>query len=276
MSAVKRYPLAITRMARERRMENWAYRRIAVIESHTNIAITYAGTKASTRPRWTPLSGPKAIKAKTTNMPTTTTKASRLCAGPGDKLERMKCCSSGTTAAVFSTGVTLRSRPSGTSRPLGRRTASGGRRTIGVQGELKHRAAGAVRSKPQPAFVRLDDRTADRQAHPHAVGFGSEQRVEDAIGVLRADSCPGVGYRHDYAVGFADLGFDGQDPRLIFRRHRVNGVHDQVEKHLLELDPVSPDLRQLTVRLGLHEYPVLLQVAAPQGKGFLDELVEVE
>ena len=47
MSAVKRYPLAITRMARERRMENWANRRIAVIESHTNIAVAYAGTKAA-------------------------------------------------------------------------------------------------------------------------------------------------------------------------------------------------------------------------------------
>ena len=68
MSAAKRYPLAILRMARERRMENWAYRRIAVIESHTNSAVAYAGTKASTRPRWTPLSGPKVIKPKTINM----------------------------------------------------------------------------------------------------------------------------------------------------------------------------------------------------------------
>ena len=38
-SAVKRYPLAITRMARERTIENWAYRRIAVIRSVTNIAV---------------------------------------------------------------------------------------------------------------------------------------------------------------------------------------------------------------------------------------------
>jgi len=37
-SAVKRYPFAITRRARERRMENWANSRTAVIESVTNIA----------------------------------------------------------------------------------------------------------------------------------------------------------------------------------------------------------------------------------------------
>ncbi len=39
MSAVKRYPLEIARSARERKMENWANSRIAVIESITNIAV---------------------------------------------------------------------------------------------------------------------------------------------------------------------------------------------------------------------------------------------
>jgi len=39
ISAVKRYPLAIIRVARERRIENWAKRRIAVIESFTIIAV---------------------------------------------------------------------------------------------------------------------------------------------------------------------------------------------------------------------------------------------
>ena len=39
ISAAKRYPLAITRMERERTIENWAYSRIAVIESQTNIAV---------------------------------------------------------------------------------------------------------------------------------------------------------------------------------------------------------------------------------------------
>src|SRR3981189_979535 len=36
-------------------------------------------------------------------------RASRLCARLGDKLKRMKCCSSGTTVAVFTIGATPRS-----------------------------------------------------------------------------------------------------------------------------------------------------------------------
>src|SRR5258708_16778414 len=94
--------------------------------------------------------------------------------------------------------------------------------------------------------------------------------------MLRADSSPGVGYRHHDAAGFVELGFDGEDPRLVFRRHRVDVVHDQVEKHLLELDSCSLEFRQLPVRLDLEKYPVLLQVAVSEGKGFVDELVQVE
>jgi hypothetical protein len=45
-------------MARERRIENCVYSRIAVIESHTNIAVAYAGTKASMREGGRPRAGP--------------------------------------------------------------------------------------------------------------------------------------------------------------------------------------------------------------------------
>jgi hypothetical protein len=38
-SAVKTYPLAIARRARERKMENWANSRTAVIESFTKLAV---------------------------------------------------------------------------------------------------------------------------------------------------------------------------------------------------------------------------------------------
>src|ERR1700731_1837707 len=46
---------------------------------------------------------------RTTSKTSTTARASRLCARVGDKLERIKCCSSGTTVAVFIIGAPLRS-----------------------------------------------------------------------------------------------------------------------------------------------------------------------
>src|SRR5260370_542333 len=46
-------------------------------------------------------SGPTSVIKKATSKASTTARASLLCAWLGDKLERMKCCSSGRTAAVF-------------------------------------------------------------------------------------------------------------------------------------------------------------------------------
>jgi len=80
---------------------------------------------------------------------------------------------------------------------------------IGVQDKLKYRATGSVRGKPQPTFVGLDDRTADRQPHPHAIGFGREERVEYPIDILRTDSCTGVRNRDHYAVTLVRLGLHG-------------------------------------------------------------------
>ena len=62
------------------------------------------------------------------------------------------------------------------------------------------------------------------------------------------------------------LRLDAQDPRLISCRHRVDGVRDQIEQHLLQLDPIPSYRRQLPIRLSLDEYPVLLQVAARQSQ----------
>src|SRR2546430_16979301 len=50
-------------------------------------------------------SGP-AVMTKATSKASTTARARRRCARLGDKVERMKCCSSGTAAAVFAIGAT--------------------------------------------------------------------------------------------------------------------------------------------------------------------------
>src|ERR1700692_2240078 len=62
----------------------------------------------SIRPGWRVESGPVVMKQEARKA-STTARASRLCARPGDKFKRMKCCSSGTTAAIFTIGATFRS-----------------------------------------------------------------------------------------------------------------------------------------------------------------------
>ena len=79
---------------------------------------------------------------------------------------------------------------------------------MSVQSKLKHRALRNIRGHPQPAVMGLDDRAANRQSHPHAIRFRGEERVENPIDMLRAESCPAIGNRIHYAVAFLCLGFD--------------------------------------------------------------------
>ena len=65
---------------------------------------------------------------------------------------------------------------------------------MSVQSKLKHRALRNIRGHPQPAFMGLDDRAANRQAHPHAAGFRREQWIEYPLDILRTDSCPAIGH----------------------------------------------------------------------------------
>src|SRR6266436_6038061 len=109
--------------------------------------------------------------------------------------------------------------------------------------ELKDGALGFVRDSPQPAIMGLNDRTGDRQTHPHAARFCREQWIEYPLELLRADSCPGIRHRYDYGAAVVDLGPHAQEPRPILGRHRIDRVRDQIQKHLLQLDSISSYLR---------------------------------
>src|SRR3981081_3228029 len=97
----------------------------------------------------------------------------------------------------------------------------------------------------------LNDRTADRQAHPHTARFCSEQWIEYPLELLRADSCSGVRHRYDDVRAVADPAPHPQAAPPILPPHRIDRVGDQVQKHLLQLDSISPYLRQLFIRFGL-------------------------
>src|SRR5258707_480631 len=54
------------------------------------------------------------------------------------------------------------------------------------QGELKDGTPWFIRAGPQPPPGRLDDRTADRQAHAHPGGFGRVEGLEQTAHPLRS------------------------------------------------------------------------------------------
>src|SRR6202022_2625069 len=64
------------------------------------------------------------------------------------------------------------------------------------QGELKNGTVGYACRGPQPATVGFNDRTADRQPHAHAAGFGGEEGAEQPVHILGGDSDAAI--RHTY------------------------------------------------------------------------------
>src|SRR4051794_15654131 len=94
--------------------------------------------------------------------------------------------------------------------------------------------------------------------------------------MLRADARPDIRHRDRDTVASACRRRDAEYSWLLLGRHRVDGVGDQVDQHLLKLHSIASHLRQLPGRLRLDSYSVLLQIAALEGQRFLNELVDIE
>src|SRR3954466_16007826 len=60
-------------------------------------------------------------------------------------------------------------------------------RTVNGQGKLKHGAFGLIRNNPQAAVMGLNDRTANRRPHSHAVCFGCVERLKYPLDIGGAD-----------------------------------------------------------------------------------------
>ena len=63
---------------------------------------------------------------------------------------------------------------------------------INRQSEIECGAWAGIRSEPQTAAMRFNDRTADRQAHAGTLFLGSEERVEDVLRLFRFYSLTGI------------------------------------------------------------------------------------
>src|SRR5882672_12119974 len=133
------------------------------------------------------------------------------------------------------------------------------RRSVCVhrQGELKRGTVGYVCRGPQPATVSFNDRTADREPHAHAAGFGGEEGVEQPVRIR--GGYPDAAIRHTYerSVCLVLTRSDHQFARPIRDRlHCFNAIHHQVNDHLLQLDTIGQDYGQGRRQLHSQRHPV--------------------
>src|SRR6516162_5107290 len=94
--------------------------------------------------------------------------------------------------------------------------------------------------KPTAGRRALDDRAADRQAHPHPPGLGRKEGIEHSLGDRRLDSGSGILHRHEGTYASFGSRPDPKEARAIgYGAHRFHTIHDQVEHYLLKLHPIA-------------------------------------
>ena len=88
--------------------------------------------------------------------------------------------------------------------------------------------------------MRLDDRAADRKSQPHTKRFRRDERLEDPVGEPVGYAGPGIGHRNlDSATALAASLNDDRSSIGIGGLNRIDGVLQEVEHHLLNLNMVS-------------------------------------
>ena len=89
------------------------------------------------------------------------------------------------------------------------------------------------------ASVSLNDRTADGEPHANATLFGGVERMKNTIEVFFAQPHSGVLDGNFHAVGMHRR-FDAQlFLSILHLLHRFDGINDQVEHRLPELNAIA-------------------------------------
>jgi len=87
-----------------------------------------------------------------------------------------------------------------------------------------------------------DDRTADRQAHPCPVGFRRVESLKNALEIVLINARAGIAHSDENRIGLRSFSADRQvSYARLDRAHRFDGVEDQVQRDLLQLNTIPLD-----------------------------------
>ena len=101
--------------------------------------------------------------------------------------------------------------------------------------------------------MTLNNRAADPEAHPHTLRLGRVKSLKKPRGFSAAEAYAGIAHfdrDRPLAIQFSGAGLDLQSSLSVRNpRHCFNGVLNQVQQHLLQLDAVPPDAGEVVGQL---------------------------
>src|SRR5262245_39568803 len=138
---------------------------------------------------------------------------------------------------------------------------------------MKNRAPQGVLFHPDLPAMRFDDGARYRQSDTHAVAFRSHEGLKQLFGNLGRDPRASVNYAdaNKTFVGRCDGDREITDLRGF---HRIHGVADQVEKHLLDLYAIGQHQVDRWIELKLYTDAAILDAHQGEGARFFDQLAD--
>src|ERR1700752_4355765 len=116
---------------------------------------------------------------------------------------------------------------------------------------------------------------ADRQTHAHAVGLCRVKWLEQMWPLLRSYPWARVPHRNAHFLSVV-LGADMKCAFTFDLAHCLDGVDDQVDHYLLQLDSVSSNPRQVVRQLYLHHDAVLGRFSPGKGNHLKDRFIDIK
>ncbi len=99
-----------------------------------------------------------------------------------------------------------------------------------------------IRRRPDSAAVTLHDRSRHQQAQAHTLSLGSNEWLEQPVRHTRVDASAAIAHAHSNPSGLFWRHLDGHAASISAGIcDRVEGVHDQIQHALLQLDRVADD-----------------------------------
>src|SRR5580698_5615723 len=125
--------------------------------------------------------------------------------------------------------------------------------------------------------MTFDNRAADRQAHSEPIGLGCIKGLEDIVQMARVESRSRILHAH---AEFVALDLSRADKKHALSRvhlaHRLDGVDDQVEYHLLQLYPVALNRRQSIDQLQRDIDTMLVRFSAHERDQLANRRVDIQ
>src|SRR6266446_6359715 len=139
------------------------------------------------------------------------------------------------------------------------------------QSEFKNRSLGSSGPGRQTTAMGFDNRTADGQSHSNPPRFGGKERLEDAVGILRIKSFPGILNLDQHALRM----FSGRDekfpPPIGNHIHCFNGVQDQVQHDLPQLNAITKHCGNVRGQVHSHRNPAPDKLVLGQSQHLPDD-----